>query len=99
MKADGFPKCWFCDFIAKDYSEMELHHRSKHPQDMPKEVKEDLLQTMEILIPFTKYTKLMLDKIISSNQNDDKKTLKAKFLFNCGVMFDDYWTDLKDIKK
>jgi len=28
----GFPKCWFCDFVAKDYSEMELHHRSKHPQ-------------------------------------------------------------------
>ena len=28
----GFPKCWFCDFIAKDYSEMESHHRSKHPQ-------------------------------------------------------------------
>jgi len=28
----GFPKCWFCDFVAKDYSEMESHHRSKHPQ-------------------------------------------------------------------
>src|SRR3972149_2753484 len=28
----GFPKCWFCNFVAKDYNEMESHHRSKHPQ-------------------------------------------------------------------
>lgn len=66
--------------------------------DLPDQVKEDMQQSIEIITFFERYAEIMIDKMVAGNPDDDKKTVKQKFLYNCGVTFDDCWSKIKGLK-